>query len=514
MKKIEDLLSERKELKLDLGCGSRKVSEIHIGIDKAYVPGVDIILDLEKGKLPFENNSVDEVVASHILEHISNYIPLMEEIWRIIKPGANLFVRVPHYLHEGAYTDPTHVRRFTRKSFHFFDSRKVLYRESGWYLSLARFRVDDVQESNNEILYTLTAQKKKILLVAPASSIHTKRWKEYLLSTSHDVKVASRVIKGVADVCLGINGLSKDKQIENLPRVLEKILANHSFDVVHAHFSTRYGHTLTVVPDTIRKVLSVWGEDVLDEAVKNANCRKRLIGGLIHARYITTTSEHMANILEKEYSVSKDKIWVFPWGYEDLFFEKSVENSERLKEFTVPSEGKVLLSARVCRPQNNIEKIIESFNKSKVEGTLIILEGSLADKTYVKKLKRKTRSNKNIIFLPNLSERDLALLYNRAVAVISLPKVDQLSTTLLESLTCGTPVICSNIPPYAERITHGVNGFLIDICDIRGIADAIKRSFTEEGFKERMREASIQSVRYDSWKENSRNMLKVYDAPG
>jgi glycosyltransferase involved in cell wall biosynthesis len=508
-KRIKKLLENRGKIKLDIGCGKKKASPKHIGIDKSPLPCVDIKLDLEKAILPFNNNSVDEIVASHSLEHISNYLQLVNEMWRTLKPGGNLLVRVPHYKWEGAYTDPTHVRRFTRKSFHFFDKRKVLFNETGWYLSHARFYINEIIETEQEIFYDLSAQKKTILLVAPRNSIHTKRWKTYLSSISHKVNVASRLGKGIADFELGRKGFEKEKQIDKMPEVLEEILSNNNFDVVHAHYATQYGHILKSVPETTRKILSVWGEDVLDDAKNNSKCAKRLMEGLENADYITTTSEQMRLILNENYGVDITKIWVIPWGYTNNFFPMDKVDKTRLRKMGIFQEGKLILSGRVCRPQNNIEKIIDGFNVSSVDGSLVILTGDLSDKGYTKSLQYQNRNNPKIKFLPPLKERELSLLYNKAIVTISIPYVDQLSTTILESLACGTPVICSNIPVYRERIVDGENGLMVNPDNAQEVAKAIKNICCRNN----MKEASIKSVENDSWLKNSKDMLKVYDAP-
>jgi len=498
-------------IKIDLGCGPRKKSNKHIGIDIASMPGVDMTLDLEKGKLPFENNSVDEVVASHCLEHIVNYMPLINEVWRVLKPEGRFEVKVPHYLHESAHTDPTHIRRFTPKSFDFFDESKILFKESGWYLSPARFQISNISDNGKEIAYDLRTKKKNILLVGPRNSIHMGRWKNYLNSTSHNVNVASRQMGEHADYQLGYGEQSREDQLDDLPSRLGELLTSHNFDVVHAHFSTRYGHVLNAVPSGTRKVLSVWGEDVLDEANSDNKCREKLIAGIDSADYITTTSMHMQDILVREHGVDKKNIWVIPWGYTENFFPRDVASDhKRLSELGIGSREKIFLSARVCRPNNNIKQLIDGFIDSRVDGKLAVLTGNLQDKTYRERLEAKVSKNENVIFLPTVNEQDLSLLYNKAEATISLPYVDQLSTTVLESLACGTPIVGSRIPVYQERITDGVNGYFVNPDNIAEISKAI-RSASES--KEKMRAAAIDSVKNDSWLKNANEMLKVYDIP-
>lgn len=103
---------------VDLGCGTNKTSGA-IGIDWVHYPGVNIVSDLEYS-LPLRSNSIDALHASHILEHINNLIPLMEEIYRVCKPGALVYITVPYFTYEGAFRDPTHVRFFSEVTFSYF----------------------------------------------------------------------------------------------------------------------------------------------------------------------------------------------------------------------------------------------------------------------------------------------------------------------------------------------------------------------------------------------------------
>jgi len=81
--------------KLNLGCGQEK-KEGFIGIDiKDY--GQEIVRDLTRG-IPFDSDSVDEIYSCHCLEHIERKdVPFIwEEIYRVLKPGAIAYIRVPH----------------------------------------------------------------------------------------------------------------------------------------------------------------------------------------------------------------------------------------------------------------------------------------------------------------------------------------------------------------------------------------------------------------------------------
>lgn len=95
-------------MKLDIGCGKNK-KEGFTGVDQYEMPGVDVVMDL-RGSWPWEDNEVDEVHCSHFLEHLTQEerVHFMNELYRVMKPGAKATIITPHWNNTRAYGDPTH----------------------------------------------------------------------------------------------------------------------------------------------------------------------------------------------------------------------------------------------------------------------------------------------------------------------------------------------------------------------------------------------------------------------
>jgi len=104
--------------RLNLGCG-RNIRAGYINLDSAILPGVDVVHDIKNLPLPFDDEEFDEIRCDNILEHIE-YIPVLKDLYRILKPGGRLTIRVPHFSSRNNYVDPTHRRRFSVDTFGFF----------------------------------------------------------------------------------------------------------------------------------------------------------------------------------------------------------------------------------------------------------------------------------------------------------------------------------------------------------------------------------------------------------
>lgn len=174
-------------MKLHLGCGNDyKKGYINCDLYKAVNP--DRIIDLEK-PLPFEDNSVDEIIANHIFEHINNFIPLMHEIYRVCKDGAIIKIKTPFFSSWGQYNDPTHVRFFTPFTFGYF---KV-----GNYSHEVRANKDMFDIEEVKINYGVGSSSKLNWLMNPIINLHHAFYCRFLafIIPSSEMRYKLKVLK-------------------------------------------------------------------------------------------------------------------------------------------------------------------------------------------------------------------------------------------------------------------------------------------------------------------------------
>lgn len=112
-------------MKLNIGSGySKPEGFVNIDCDSHCNP--DILLELDDVNLilPFDDNSIDEIRAYHILEHIGIGFPrLMQEMYRVLIPGGIIDIKLPHPHHDIAIIDHDHKRQLLPESFRLFSKK-------------------------------------------------------------------------------------------------------------------------------------------------------------------------------------------------------------------------------------------------------------------------------------------------------------------------------------------------------------------------------------------------------
>lgn len=148
------------DLVVDFGCGSRPRNPLKakkvVGLDIFENPPfiasgkLSYMKVSADGKLPFENSSVDALTAFYVLEHIPRqsgyshtnpFIEIMNEIYRVLRPGGLFLAVTPSFPSGAAFQDPTHVNIISPETHKYFSDdvwgRSLGYGFRGEFVSVS-----------------------------------------------------------------------------------------------------------------------------------------------------------------------------------------------------------------------------------------------------------------------------------------------------------------------------------------------------------------------------------------
>lgn len=108
------------KLRLNIGSGQQRMDPaegwVNVDIEPLFKPEVVLdITDMSK-PWPWPADSVDEIMISHVLEHIppgDKFFWVLKEIYRVCKNDAIINVILPHPRHNVFLNDPTHYQAVT-----------------------------------------------------------------------------------------------------------------------------------------------------------------------------------------------------------------------------------------------------------------------------------------------------------------------------------------------------------------------------------------------------------------
>ncbi|RYC30483.1 hypothetical protein D3273_18270 [Lichenibacterium minor] len=218
-------------MKYNLGCGS-DYRFGWINCDKYPDSEPDLVMDLESFPWPIADDSAEEVLLSHVLEHLGGhsnvFLDVMRELYRICRPSARIVIRVPDPRHDDYFSDPTHQRPILPGTFQPLDlalneewqSRKLPGTPLAKYLKIDLPVVSVTRHLDPQWLNAW--QSKSVtddaLTQAVRSSNNVVQWSEIVLEARKPFspgqslkKVDALVVKrvaGMGDVLMALSALS------------------------------------------------------------------------------------------------------------------------------------------------------------------------------------------------------------------------------------------------------------------------------------------------------------------
>ena len=231
------------------------------------------------------------------------------------------------------------------------------------------------------------------------------------------------------------------------------------------------------------------------------------------ADVIVATSEQTKNDIVEFYGTDTKKIQVVYQSCNEVYRTHSVSpkggegGTQRTTEYKLPA--KYLLSVGTIEERKNLLTLVKSLTI--IKDIHLVVVGK--KKKYFKKVQQFIKANgleNRITFLENVPNEVLPVLYQGAEIFIYPSLFEGFGIPIIEALSCGTPVITSQVGCFAEA--GGKNSVYINPNDHEQLALEIKRLLSSAELRKKMSEKGLEHSKIFLPQVIAAQMMKIYSS--
>jgi len=232
----------------------------------------------------------------------------------------------------------------------------------------------------------------------------------------------------------------------------------------------------------------------------------------LRADKVLVDSYSVKNELMDRLKVPEEKIHVVPLGVSPGY--RVVDNRNLIKSVKEKYGIKkdYILQVGNIEPRKNLPRLFNAFSlvKEKTNNSYQLVNVGKKGWLYkeIFEMLNKYGLQEDIIFTEYVPEEDLVLLYNGAELLAYPSLYEGFGLPILEAMSCGTPVITSNVSSMPE--VAGKAALLIDPLNGEEIAWAIHKVLTDTELKNRLKNSGLERTAFFSWEKTARQTLEVY----
>lgn len=305
---------------------------------------------------------------------------------------------------------------------------------------------------------------------------------------------------------LDINNLKAFKK-------LKKIQENNNYDIVHVHtpIAGMYGRMLKLKFKSLKTIYTVHGFHFYKGAP--------LLNWLIYypiEKIMANFTDSMITMNSEDYERAnlfnvKNVYKVNGVGLNlDFYNSSNHDRVETRKKLNLQKDDFVIFMIAEVNKNKNHKQMIEAVKILKDKGIEVKVicagEGPLLDT--VNKEIRDQDLTENIFMLGYRT--DISELISICDVGIMMSYREGLPRSIMEFMSCGKPVIGTNIRGIRDLIKNNVNGYLVDVGNSQDTADRIEKLYKEEQLLKSMSFKASETIKDYSVDKVINQLKKVY----
>lgn len=172
-------------------------------------------------------------------------------------------------------------------------------------------------------------------------------------------------------------------------------------------------------------------------------------------------------------------------------------------------EGSFLLCVGINKPHKNLAALVSAYASLEHDAPPLLMAGPI-DPRYpeAQRAAEQARLAGRVRFLGRVSEARLAQLYAQATLLVVPSLAEGFGFPVLEAMSAGTPVACSDLPVLRE--VAGEAALYFDPREPESIRDALAEALRRPDLRAELAARGLEQAGRFSWERAARDTVKVY----
>jgi glycosyltransferase involved in cell wall biosynthesis len=228
---------------------------------------------------------------------------------------------------------------------------------------------------------------------------------------------------------------------------------------------------------------------------------------------IITVSECSKRDILKFFPIDETKVFVTPLAADDKYKPLDRTNCKNILKENYNIDKPFILYIGGFSPRKNVKSLIISFSEIykdlQKEYQLLLVGANKDDGNSLKQLITNVNMDSKIKFTGFVPEEVLPIFYNTCDVFVYPSLYEGFGLPPLEAMSCGTPVITSNISSIPEVVGDG--GILIDPFNTESLKNALKDILNNDCKRRELGLKALERASHFSWKNTTKKTIEVYE---
>jgi len=259
-------------------------------------------------------------------------------------------------------------------------------------------------------------------------------------------------------------------------------------DAINLHFALYSLPLLQILPTGVPVTFTFHGPWALESQQEGARklsvfLKQWLVEKTVYRRCdrFIVLSKAFGNILHEEYQVPWNKIHIIPGGVDLNRFQLNLSRQQAREQLEWPQDRLIVFSPRRLVHRMGLDKLLIALAeiKPRIPDVWLAIAGKGPLKVALEQQATELGLNEHVRFLGFLPDYQLPIAYQAAdLTIMPSQSLEGFGLTLLESLACGTPALCTPVGGMPEVLTPFSPELITSACEAPAIAERLEELLT------------------------------------